>query len=182
VASDPRKAQRARWQREIVGHLEELPRQYAALESAMAAFGDDFDLARFKEAFDTEDDMEEYNRVQAVERALGRVQNFIGELAVSGVRVAELPPPSGETHGSAVHRAFTSLREAGVISAALCRRLARAQIARSTIEHEYLGSSAGDVHRAAQLVHEVAREFLTRYRPWIEPYLTQNLHQTSTAP
>lgn len=148
----------------------------------MAAFGEDFDLARFKEAFETEDEMEAYNRVQAVERALGRVQNFIGELAVSGVKLAEVPPPSGDTRGSAVHRAFASLQEAGVISAALCRRLVRAQIARSTIEHEYLGSSAGDVHRAAELVRAVTREFLARYRPWIEPYLVQNLHQTSTRP
>jgi hypothetical protein len=182
TAAGSRKAQRGRWRREIVGHLAEPPRQYAALESAMAAFGDDFDPDRFKAAFETDEDMEAYNRVQAVERALGRVQNFVGELAVSGVKLAGLPPPSGEAHGSAVQRAFESLREAGAISGALCRRLVRAQVARSTIEHEYLGSSAGDVHRAAELVHAAAREFLARYRPWVEPYLTQNLHQTSTAP
>lgn len=169
--SESRKAQRARWRREIVGSLKELPRQYAALESAMAAFGGDFDLAAFKDAFETDEDMLAYNRVQAVERALGRVQNFVGDLAVSGVKLAELPPPSTETRGSRVHRAFASLREAGVISAPLCQRLVRAQIARSTIEHEYLASSAGDVHRAAELVHAAAREFLVRYRPWIEPYL-----------
>ena len=70
-----------RWGRQVVRHLEDFPRQYAALETAMAAFGDDFDLVRFKQAFDTTEDMEAYNRVQAVERALGRVQNFVAELA-----------------------------------------------------------------------------------------------------
>ncbi len=45
----------------------------------MAAFGDDFDLVRFKRAVNTSEDMEAYNRVQAVERALARVQNFVAE-------------------------------------------------------------------------------------------------------
>jgi hypothetical protein len=72
----PRKADIQRWQQEIVDVMADFPRQYAALESAMAAFDDDFDLASFKQAYETETDMDAYNRVQAVERALGRVQNY----------------------------------------------------------------------------------------------------------
>ena len=56
----------------------------------MAAFGD-FDLQEFKRAFDTADDLEAYNRVQAVERALARVQNFVAELAQAGSKLAQLP-------------------------------------------------------------------------------------------
>lgn len=165
-----RKAEAKRWRREIAEHLEQFPRQYAALESAMAAFGGNFDLREFKAAFDTIEDMEAYNRVQALERALGRVQNFVADLAESAVKLAELQPPLKEAGGSAA-RAFESLREAGVIDGGLCRRLVRAQVARATIEHGYLQVSAGDVHRAAELVHDAARDFIGRYRTWIEPHL-----------
>jgi uncharacterized protein YutE (UPF0331/DUF86 family) len=154
-----------------VRHLEDFPRQYAALETAMAAFGEDFDLARFKRAFNTTDDMEAYNRVQAVERALARVQNFVVELADAGVNLAQLPRPRIAGEGSRAQQAFEALRDAKVIDGALCRRLTRAQKARSMIEHGYVQVPAGDVHRAAQLVHDTAREFIGRYRAWIADYL-----------
>jgi hypothetical protein len=167
-ADSPRKAEHRRWQREIVRLLDQFPRQYAALESAMAAFGQDFDLPRFKEAFEATHDMEAYNRAQALERALGRVQNFVTELAITGVKLAQLPAP-GE--GSPAQRAFAALREAGVIGGALQRRLVRAQAARSRIEHEYVEVGAGDVHEAARLVHAAALDFAGRYRRWIAPFL-----------
>jgi hypothetical protein len=76
-----RPAQRRRWQRTIVDVLAQLPRQYRALENAMSAFGESFDLTSFKQAFESDDDLDAYNRAQAVERAVGRVQNFLTELA-----------------------------------------------------------------------------------------------------
>lgn len=169
--AEVRKAERKRWQREIVRHLEDFPRQYAALETAMAAFDGNFDLQRFKEAFNTRDDMEAYNRVQAVERALGRVQNFVTGLAEAGIRLAQLPRASIEGKESPAQQAFEALRDAGVVDGSTCRRLTRAQRARSQIEHSYVQSNAGDVHRAAELVHEMAREFIGPYRAWIAPYL-----------
>lgn len=168
-----RKAERLRWARDVVGHLEEFPRQYAALEHAMAAFGDDFDLRAFKRAFETTDDMEAYNRVQALERAVGRVQNFVADLAVGGARLAELPAPATAEDRSPAHLAFQALRDAGVIDGSLCRRLIRAQRARSTIEHAYLETRAGDVHRATELVHEAALAFIAKFRPWIADYLPE---------
>lgn len=136
----------------------------------MAAFGGDFDLRLFKEAFDTVDDMDAYNRVQAVERALGRVQNFVADLAQAGVKLAHLPQVPGG-HASPAQQAFAALRDAGVIDGELCRRLTRAQNARSMIEHTYVQTPAGDVHQAAELVCKSAREFIGRYREWVEPYL-----------
>jgi hypothetical protein len=168
---EPRKADRARWTRDIVRHLEQFPRQYAALESAMAAFGGDFDLREFKKAFNTADDMEAYNRVQAVERALGRVQNFVGELAIAGVKLAQLSRPPIAPGGSEAQQAFELLRDASVINAGLCRRLVRAQSGRSRIEHAYVGTPAGDVHRTAELVHDASREFIEAYRIWIPGHL-----------
>ena len=91
---DVRPVDTKRWRLAIVRHLEDLPRQYAALEHAMASFGEDFDLQQFKAAYNTSDDMDAYNRVQAVERALGRVQNYVGELAEAGVKLAALPRPA----------------------------------------------------------------------------------------
>ncbi len=168
---EPRKAEFTRWQRDIVRHLEDFPRQYAALETAMAAFGQDFDLKRFKEAFTTKEDMEAYNRAQALERAVGRVQNFVAQLAEAGMNVARLPRPRIEDDGSSAQQAFEALRDAGVIDGGLCRRLTRAQKARSMIEHSYVQTPAGDIHRAAELVHETARDFIGHYRAWIEPHL-----------
>lgn len=171
AGTQPRRADRQRWQRDIARHLEDFPRQYSALESSMAAFGEDFDLQEFKEAFDTAEDMEAYNRVQAVERAVGRVQNYVADLAIAGVKLGQLPsPPIGED-GSAAQLAFEALRDAAVIDSGLCRRLTRAQRARSMIEHSYVQTAAGDVHRAAQLVHETARSFIAPYRVWIEAHL-----------
>jgi len=172
AGGSPREAERRRWQDAIVDHLKEFPRQYAALESAIGVFGDDFDLPEFKAAFETADDMEAYNRVQAVERAFGRVQNFIGELAHTAVKLAELPRPAIDEYGSRVEQAFEALRDSGVIDASLCRRLVRAQTARRRLEHTYTRISAGDVHRAATSVYETAPDFIRAYRPWIERFLS----------
>jgi uncharacterized protein YutE (UPF0331/DUF86 family) len=171
TSREPRKADRARWRDSILDRLQDFPRQYAAFETAMAAFGDDFDLRAFKPAFETSEDLEAYNRVQAVERAALRVQNYVGELAENGAKLAELPAPSAGDDGSDIERAFRALRDAGVVDGNLCRRLVRAQSARRRIEHSYVGVKAGDVHRAAQLIHEAARDFIRSYRTWIEPYL-----------
>jgi len=169
----PRKVDRNRWRRDIVRHLEDFPRQYAALQTAMAAFGEGFDLQPFKEAFNTTEDMEAYNRVQAVERALGRVQNFVAGLADAGVSLASLPRPAIADDGSRARQAFQALRDAKVIDGGLCRRLTRAQTARSALEHSYVEAPAGDVHRAAELVRESARDFIGPYRAWIEEYLDE---------
>jgi uncharacterized protein YutE (UPF0331/DUF86 family) len=169
---EPRKADLKRWRRDIIRHLEDFPRQYAALERAMAAFAGDFDLRQFKEAFNTRDDLDAYNRVQAVEHALGRVQNFVSDLAQAGVKLARLLPVS-ETGGSAAHQAFAALRDARVIDSELCRRLTRAQDARTRIEHGYIQVPAGDVHQAAMLIHDAARDFIGHYRAWVEPHLQE---------
>lgn len=171
--TEPRKVDPRRWKRDIVRHLEDFPRQYAALETAMAAFGEDFDLQEFKEAFNTTDDMEAYNRVQALERAAGRVQNFVAELAIAGARLARLRLPKMADDGSPAQQAFQALRDTKVIDGTLCRRLIRAQRARSMIEHSYVQTAAGDVHRAAQLVRETARDFIGPYRAWVEAHLQE---------
>jgi len=172
VDPEARSVATKRWRLAIVRHLEDFPRQYAALENAMAAFGADFNLQQFKEAYNTADDMDAYNRVQAVERGLGRVQNYVSELAEAGVKLAALPRRK-DSHGSPAQEAFEAMRDAEIISRGLCRQLVRAQEARTRIEHSYVQTPAGDVHRAAILVRDAARDFMGSYRAWIEPYLTE---------
>lgn len=150
--------------------MTDFPRQYAALEAAMATFGEDFDLAPFKRAYDTTTDMEAYNRVQAVERALGRVQNYVADLSITGAKLAGLDLSEADHEAVAV-RAFTTLKEAEVIGAELCRRLIRAQKARTMIEHSYVKVPAGNAHRAAELVHASSGQFIGPYRTWVEQYL-----------
>jgi hypothetical protein len=169
---DVRPVDAKRWRLAIVRHLEDLPRQYAALEHAMASFGADFDLQQFKAAYNTAEDMDAYNRVQAVERALGRVQNYVGELAEAVVKLADLSRPA-DSHVSPAQQAFEAMRDAKVIRRGLCRRLVQAQNARTRIEHSYVHTPAGDVHRAAILIRDAARDFISSYRDWIEPYLAQ---------
>jgi hypothetical protein len=169
---DVRPVDATRWRLAIVRHLEDLPRQYASLEHAMASFGEDFDLQQFKAAYNTLEDMDAYNRVQAVERALGRVQNYVGELADASVKLAALPRPA-DSHRSATQIAFEAMRNAKIISVRLCGRLVQAQNARTRIEHSYVQTPAGDVHRAAILVRDTARDFIGPYRDWIEPYLAE---------
>jgi hypothetical protein len=168
-----RTVDRKRWRLNIVRHLEDFPRQYAALENAMAQFGENFDLQQFKAAYSTGEDMDAYNRVQAVERAVGRVQNYVAELADAGAKLAELARPPMESHGSLAQQAFEALRDAGVISRGLCRQLVQAQNARTRIEHSYVQTPAGDVHSAATLVRDGARGFVSSYRAWIAPYLAE---------
>lgn len=158
-----------RWRAEILALLEDFPRQLEALEAAMSEFGQDFDLQSFKRAYETNRDMRAYNKVQAVERGLGRVQNYVADLAIAASKLAGLdlgPKAAGEAE-----RAFDSLRAADVISGQLHRSLRRAQKARKLIEHSYVKVPAGKVHEAALLISNTATDFLTVYRVWIPDYL-----------
>jgi uncharacterized protein YutE (UPF0331/DUF86 family) len=169
MPEEPTEAHRARWKAQVVEHLEDFPRQYAALENAMAEFGDGFDPQAFKAAFESTTDMDSYNRTQAVERALARVQNYVAQLSIDGAKLSRLPLPKAEE--SEATRAFAALRDTGVLSATLCRKLRLAQKARTMIEHSYVKVPAGNVHQAAALIATGAREFIGPYRDWVEEYL-----------
>lgn len=154
---------------EIVERLDGFPDEILALESAMEEFGESFELEKFKPAFEKKDGIKAYNRVQAVERAFSRVQNYVVELAERGCRLAELEVPN--THEASSARAFDALKEANVLDASLCRNLKRVQKARSDVEHEYPGMRAGRLHAVVELGLPTAREFIRAYRSWIAPHL-----------
>ncbi len=165
-----RKADRQRLVRRIAERLNEFPRQLGALEFAMSDFGDEFDLSRFKRAFESSDPAA-YNSVQALERAVGRVQNILTDMAVDGARLAEMPVGRPAKDDSRAKPSFDALRDAGIIGGNVCRWLEQGQKARSRLEHDYFNLSAGEVHRATKTVRRTAQEFIGPYRAWIEPYL-----------
>jgi hypothetical protein len=97
----------------------------------------------------------------------GRVE--LAQLSITAAKLAELQP--AKTDEGEAAKAFTALNKAGVIGAALCRKLRRAQKARTMIEHSYVKVPAGKVHEAAELIAVSAREFIGPYRAWVEDYL-----------
>jgi uncharacterized protein YutE (UPF0331/DUF86 family) len=165
----PRRADVRRRQKKIVDELTNLPREHEALEFAMAEFGGSFDLAELKAALRPDATIALYNRVQALERAVTRVQNILADLAVAGVKLAGLPLP--DVKAGDAERSFEALKAAGVIGAPLCKRLRKAQRTRNLIEHDYDRVTAGRLHDVAEEVRELAREFVRPFRGWIEPML-----------
>ncbi len=110
-----------------------------------------------------------YSRVQALERAVTRVQNILADLAIAGARLGELRLAA--SGAGVADRSFEALREEGVITAALARRLRNAQRMRNLIEHDYEKVSAGDLHKVAQEVRSLGTEFTRPFREWVEPLL-----------
>jgi hypothetical protein len=81
--SPPRPVAVRRWKRKIVDGLANLPREHEALEFAMAEFGTSFDLAAVKAAMRPDAEIALYSRIQALERAVTRVQNIRGRPELS---------------------------------------------------------------------------------------------------
>lgn len=168
--ADPRKADIQRLRKEIGDLLEDFPRQQMALRNAMSSFGKDFDFEEFKVSFETETDMDAYNRAQSIERAIGRLQNYVAKLAIAGMKLSGVEVNRSSPGGEAA-MAFESLKADGAIDAQLCAELRKAQKARSRIEHAYPGVNAGDVHTTARLVERASIGFIHAFRPWVTPYL-----------
>ena len=158
-----------RWKKEVVDGLGSLPREHEALEYAMADFGMSFELAELKRALAPRADIALYNRVQALERAVTRVQNILADLAIAGVKLGGLALPA--TKAGVADRSFEALKDGGVISAALSRRLRNAQRLRNLIEHDYDKVTAGQLHKVAEEVRGLSRDFVRPFRDWVGPKL-----------
>ena len=154
-ASDP---QRARALKAKIGdRISDVRRHLLALRTAMAEFGDDFELDAFRMAYSSEDPVE-LNRVKAVERGVDQLYNYIAELTAFGLELAELRGRRDETNA---RRDLDALRGAGVISAELTRRLQRLRELRRMLVHEYATATAEQVHESALLVSGI-RDVLRR--------------------
>jgi uncharacterized protein YutE (UPF0331/DUF86 family) len=139
-------------------------RHLLALRTAMAEFGEDFDLDAFRAAYPSEDPVQ-LNRVKAVERGVDQLYNYIAELAAFGLELAELRGRREETNA---RRDLDALRAAGVLSGELTRRLQRLRELRRMLVHEYATATAEQVHESALIVAGSFSAFYDAYRAWIK--------------
>jgi uncharacterized protein YutE (UPF0331/DUF86 family) len=158
-------AQRARaLKAKIRDRVSDVRRHLIALRTAMAEFGDDFELDAFRAAYSSENPVE-LNRVKAVERGVDQLYNYVAELAAFGLELAELRGRHDDTNA---RRDLDALRDAGVISRELTRRLQRLRELRRMIVHEYAAATAEQVHESALIVTENFPAFYDSYRTWIK--------------
>jgi uncharacterized protein YutE (UPF0331/DUF86 family) len=161
-ASDPQRARTLK--AKIRDRISDVRRHLLALRTAMAEFGEDFDSDAFRTAYASEDPAE-LNRVKAVERGVDQLYNYIADLAAFGLELAGLRERRDETNA---RRDLDALRDAGVISGELTRRLQRLREVRRMLVHEYATATAEQVHESALLVTANFPAFYDAYRAWIK--------------
>jgi hypothetical protein len=147
----------------IRDRISDVRRHLVALRTAMAEFGEDFDLDAFQFAYDADDPVL-LNRVKAVERGVDQLYNYIAELAAFGLELAEVRTRREETNA---RLDLDSLRRIGVIGPERARRLQRLRELRRMLVHEYATATAEQVHEAARIIADEFVPFYEAYRDWI---------------
>jgi uncharacterized protein YutE (UPF0331/DUF86 family) len=160
-ASDAQRA--AVLKRKVLDRIRDLRRHLNALEFAMASFGEDFDVAAFTLAFDS-DEPDELNRVKAVERGVDQLYNSMAELTAFGLELAGDRGRNDETNARRDLEALARLR---IVSRERVRRLQRLRELRRLIVHEYPTASARQVHEAARIVSDQLPASYRAYSDWI---------------
>lgn len=160
-AHDPTRAQDLK--RKIGDRVSDVRRHLIALRTAMAEFGEDFDLGVFAAAHASEDPAQ-LNHVKAVERGVDQLYNYIAELTAFGLELAAVRARGEDPNA---RRDLDSLRRIGVIGAEHTRRLQRLRELRRLLVHEYATATAEQVHDAALIVSDEFAPFYEAYRSWI---------------
>lgn len=138
-------------------------RHLVALRTAMAEFGDNFELDAFEAAHRSADPAP-LNQVKAIERGVDQLYNYIAELAAFGLELAEVRPRDAELNA---RRDLADLGRIGVVGREQARRLERLRELRRLLVHEYAAATAEQVHEAARLVADEFIPFYDAYRDWI---------------
>jgi uncharacterized protein YutE (UPF0331/DUF86 family) len=160
-AHDPDRARSLK--AKIRDRVSDVRRHLIALRTAMAEFGEDFDLDAFQQAYDSDDPVE-LNRVKAVERGVDQLYNYIAELAAFGLELAEVRARRQETNA---RTDIDALARIGVIGPERTRRLQRLRELRRLLVHEYATATAEQVHEAARIIASEFIPFYDAYRAWI---------------
>jgi len=160
-AHDPERARALK--AKIRDRVADVRRHLIALRTAMAEFGDDFDLDAFRTAYDSEDPVA-LNQVKAVERGVDQLYNYIAELTAFGLELAEVRARRDELNA---RRDLQALERLGVLGPGRARRLDRLRELRRLLVHEYATATAEQVHEAARLVAAEFIPFYDAYRAWI---------------
>lgn len=138
-------------------------RHLVALRTAMAEFGEDFDLSAFRVAY-ASDDPVPLNQVKAVERGVDQLYNYIAELSAFGLELAEVRTRDADLNA---RRDLQALLRIGVLGPQRAQRLERLRELRRLLVHEYATATAEQVHEAARLVAAEFVPFYDAYRAWI---------------
>jgi uncharacterized protein YutE (UPF0331/DUF86 family) len=160
-AHDPDRARSLK--AKVRDRVSDVRRHLIALRTAMAEFGEDFDLDAFQQAYESDDPVE-LNRVKAVERGVDQLYNYIAELAAFGLELADVRTRRQETNARAD---IDSLARIGVIGPERGRRLQRLRELRRLLVHEYATATAEQVHEAARIIASEFISFYDAYRAWI---------------
>lgn len=160
-AHDPDRARALK--SKIRDRVSDVRRHLVALRTAMADFGEDFDLDAFQHAYDSDDPLL-LNRVKAVERGVDQLYNYIAELTALGLELAEIRTRHQDTNARVD---IESLSRIGVIGPERARRLQRLRELRRMLVHEYATATAAQVHEAARIITSEFIPFYDAYRTWI---------------
>jgi uncharacterized protein YutE (UPF0331/DUF86 family) len=160
-ARDPDRARALK--AKIRDRVTDVRRHLVALRTAMAEFGEDFELEAFRTAYASEDPVA-LNRVKAVERGVDQLYNYVVELAAFGLELAEVRPRNADLNARGD---LQSLRRIGVIGSERAQRLERLRELRRLLVHEYAAATADQVHEAARIIAAEFVSFYDAYRSWI---------------
>lgn len=147
----------------IRDRISDVRRHLLALRTAMAEFGEDFDLTAFRTAYASEDPVV-LNQVKAVERGVDQLYNYIAELTSFGLELARIRGRGDELNA---RRDIQALQRAGVLEPERARHLDRLRELRRLLVHEYATATADQVHEAARIVSADFAPFYDAYREWI---------------
>jgi hypothetical protein len=160
--SDPDRARTLK--AKIRDRVSDVRRHLIALRTAMAEFGEDFDLEAFQAAYTSEDPVT-LNKVKAVERGVDQLYNYIAELARFGLELAGVRNRGDELNA---RRDLADLARLGVLQRERARRLERLRALRRLLVHEYAAATAEQIHAAALIISDEFVPFYDAYRVWIE--------------
>lgn len=147
----------------IRDRVSDVRRHLVALRTAMAEFGENFDLDAFRAAYDSDDPVA-LNQAKAVERGVDQLYNYIAELTAVGLELAEVRVRDDDLNA---RRDLQALKRIGVLRSQRAQRLERLRELRRLLVHEYATATAEQVHEAAGLVAAEFIPFYDVYRDWI---------------
>ena len=150
----------------IERRLEELPLDRDALKLGMGQFGDDFDLERFREAFDARDP-EQRNRARLVTANLQALADGIVELVREAATVTGLRPAGRRPEANPD---IEAVRADGCLTGRQASELIQLKKLANDIRHVYVTVTADDVHAGVDRLLKLLPGFITAYRVWLGEY------------
>jgi hypothetical protein len=150
----------------IERRLEELPLDRDALKLGTAQFGEDFDLERFREAFDARDP-EQRNRARLVTGNLQALADGMVELVREAATLTGLRPAGRRPEANPD---IEAVRADGGLTGRQASELIQLKKLANDIRHIYVTVTADDVHAGVDRLLKLLPDFMAAYRAWLGEY------------